>query len=116
MVLLPYFPLASGMLTGKYRAGAALPPGTRFANHLDEEQARHIVDRDSARVEALAAWAGERDHTVADLALAWLASQPVVASVIAGATSPSQVKANAAAGTWQLTEDEIDEVAAVVTG
>ena len=97
MTLLPFFPLASGMLTGKYRRGQALPSDTRFANHLDPAQAAHIIERDGARVEAWDAWANERGHTVAELALAWLVAQPIVSSVIAGATSTSQVAANAKA-------------------
>ncbi len=115
MVLLPFFPLASGMLTGKYKRGQPLPPGTRFAEHLDPTQAAHMIDRDGARVEALAAWAADHGHTMSELAIAWLASQPVVASVIAGATSAAQVQANAKAGAWQLSPAEVAEVAAVGT-
>jgi aryl-alcohol dehydrogenase-like predicted oxidoreductase len=113
MTLLPFFPLASGMLTGKYKRGQALPSDTRFANHLDPGQAAHIVERDGARVEAWDAWAAERGHTVAELALAWLVAQPVVSSVIAGATSAAQVAANAAASEWRLSPAEAAEVAAI---
>lgn len=116
MVLLPFFPLASGMLTGKYRRGQELPSGTRFANHLEPAQAARIIERDGARVEAMEGWAKERGQTVADLAISWLASQPVVASVIAGATSPAQVAANAAAGAWVLSAQERAEVAALGAG
>jgi aryl-alcohol dehydrogenase-like predicted oxidoreductase len=112
VMLLPFFPLASGMLTGKYQPGAPLPTGTRFADHLEPAQAQRIIERDGARVQALGEWAADHGHTVAELALAWLASQPIVASVIAGATSPAQVRANAAAGEWVLTPAEIDDVAA----
>ncbi|MBW8825221.1 MAG: aldo/keto reductase [Acidobacteria bacterium] len=113
MVLLPFFPLASGMLTGKYKRGQPLPAGTRFAEHLDPAQAAHLIERDGARVEALEAWAVDHGHTMAELAIAWLASQPIVASVIAGATSPAQVASNAKAGEWRLSLPEVAEVAAV---
>jgi aryl-alcohol dehydrogenase-like predicted oxidoreductase len=101
------------MLTGKYRPGTDLPADSRFARHLDPEQAQHMIERDSARVAAFDAWAQDHGHTVAELAIAWLASQPVVASVIAGATSPRQVAANAEAGQWRLSEAQVAEVAAL---
>jgi aryl-alcohol dehydrogenase-like predicted oxidoreductase len=110
MVLLPFFPLASGMLTGKYRTGEPLPEDSRFARHLPPDQARRIVDRDSAAVQRLSAWAASRGRSVADLAIAWLASQPIVGSVIAGVTKPEQVEANARAAAWVLTVDEMSEV------
>ena len=96
----PYFPLASGLLTGKYRRGEPMPEGTRLA---DQE----IDDETFDRVEALERFADERGHTLLELAIGALASRPEVASVIAGATSPEQVRANAAAGAWQLTPDEL---------
>jgi aryl-alcohol dehydrogenase-like predicted oxidoreductase len=114
VVLIPFFPLASGMLTGKYKSGQALPPDSRFARHLDPGQAIHIVDRDGATVARLDAWAAERGHSVAELALAWLASQEVVGSVIAGVSRPEQVSANAKAARWSLDRDEVEEVAALV--
>jgi aryl-alcohol dehydrogenase-like predicted oxidoreductase len=113
MALLPYFPLASGMLTGKYRAGEALPADSRFAKHLPPAQAARIVERDNDAVMRLAAWAEHRGRTVAELALAWLASQPVVGSVIAGVSKPEQVDANVRAVEWQLSADEVAEVARV---
>ncbi|MGE0880502.1 MAG: aldo/keto reductase [Acidimicrobiia bacterium] len=116
MSLLPFFPLANGILTGKYRAGHAPPSGTRFADHVEPAQARRMIDRDAPRVEALRAWAEERGHTVAELALAWLSSQPFVASVIAGVTKPAQIEANAQAAAWGLTAEEIAEVAAIARG
>jgi len=97
---IPYFPLASGLLTGKYRRGQAAPEGTRLAD-------REIEDEQFDRIEALAGFAEERGHTLHELAIAALASTPGVASVIAGATKPEQVRANAAAASWQLSQDEL---------
>ena len=97
---IPYFPLASGLLTGKYRRGQAAPEGTRLAG-------REIEDEQFDRIEALAGFAEERGHTLHELAIAALASTPGVASVIAGATKPEQVRANAAAASWQLSQDEL---------
>jgi aryl-alcohol dehydrogenase-like predicted oxidoreductase len=114
LVLLPYFPLAAGVLTGKYRPGEALPDASRFARHLPPEQAQHIVEGDSPAVQRLAQWAAARDRSVADLAIAWLASQTIVASVIAGVTKVEQLQANARSAEWVLTPPEITEVAALV--
>ena len=97
----PYFPLASGLLTGKYRRGEAAPEGTRLAG-------REIEDEQFDRIEALARFAEERGHTLHELAVAALASTPGIASVIAGATRPEQVHANAAAASRQLREEELD--------
>jgi len=97
---IPYFPLASGLLTGKYRRGQAAPEGTRLAG-------REIEDEQFDRIEALAGFAEERGHTLHELAIAALASTPGIASVIAGATKPEQVRANAAAASWQLSQDEL---------
>jgi aryl-alcohol dehydrogenase-like predicted oxidoreductase len=96
----PYFPLASGLLTGKYRRGEPAPAGTRL-------HGQEIDDADYDRVEALEALARERGRTVLELALAGLLSQPAIPSVIAGATSPEQVRANAAASEWRLSADEL---------
>ena len=93
----PFFPLASGLLTGKFRRGEAPPADTRMAARADQ-----LTDRVFDRIEALEAFAEERDHSLLELAFAGLASQPSVASVIAGAMSPEQVRRNAAAGDWQL--------------
>ena len=113
--IMPYFPLACGLLTGKYRRGAALPKGTRLAK-VDESYYPGLLSaRNFAKVEALEAWAGARGHTLLELALAWLASRPVVATVIAGATSPEQIEANAAAVTgWTLDADEMSALDAVL--
>jgi aryl-alcohol dehydrogenase-like predicted oxidoreductase len=96
----PYFPLAGGILTGKYRRGEPMPKGTR-------QEGRTIGDDTFDRLEALERFAAERDHTLLELAIAGLASDPGVLSVIAGAMTPEQLRANAAAGAWQLSADEL---------
>ncbi|HEY2552005.1 MAG TPA: aldo/keto reductase [Streptosporangiaceae bacterium] len=93
--VLPYFPLANGLLTGKVRRGQAPPEGSRLAGRDD-----YITDEKLGKVEALISWAGERGLTVLDAAIGGLAAQPGCTSVIAGATSPEQVKANAQASEW----------------
>jgi aryl-alcohol dehydrogenase-like predicted oxidoreductase len=105
---IPYFPLASGLLTGKYRRGEPAPEGTRLAG-------REIEDERFDRVEAYAAFAEERGHSLHELAINALASTPGVGSIIAGATKPEQVRANVAAAdaTWRLSVDELDELARV---
>jgi aryl-alcohol dehydrogenase-like predicted oxidoreductase len=100
IAFVPYFPLASGLLTGKYRRGEAPPPGTRLAGQT-------IEGGTFDRVEALERFAAERRHTLLELAIGALASQRSVVSVIAGATTPDQVRANAAAGAWQLGPNEL---------
>ena len=111
---IPYFPLARGLLTGKYRRGEAPPAGTRLAG-VDVDQYGRLASDDNLRaVEALEAMARRHGRNVVELAIAWLAARPTVASVIAGATSPGQVAANAAAADWRLTEDDVAEVDTVV--
>ncbi len=100
----PYFPLASGLLTGKYRRGEPAPEGTRLAG-------RTIEDARFDRVEALAAFAEERGHSLHELAMSALASTPGMGSIIAGATKPEQVRANAVATTWRLSADELEALA-----
>jgi aryl-alcohol dehydrogenase-like predicted oxidoreductase len=109
---LPYYPLASGLLSGKYTRGEEAPPGTRLV-HFGAGGGGLLTDRNFDVVDALAAWAAARGHSVLELALAWLAAKPVVASVIAGATSPDQVRANVAAAAWVLTPEEVAEVDAL---
>ena len=109
--MLPFFPLASGLLTGKYRRDEAPPEGTRLAGRA--RNGRITSDRNWDIVEQLDEWAREHDHTLLDLAFAWLASKPFVGSVIAGATRPEQVEANVAAGDWRLTPEEMAEVDAI---
>ena len=107
---LPFFPLASGLLSGKYKRGVAPPEGTRLAAWGARGQAA-MNDANFDRVEALEAWAGERGHTILELAFAWLLGRPVVSSVIAGATSAEQVRTNAATAEWRLTPEEVEEIA-----
>jgi aryl-alcohol dehydrogenase-like predicted oxidoreductase len=108
LAFLPFFPLESGLLTGKYRKGQAAPPETRLAE--DRYRARFLSDARLDAVEELAAFAEGRGHTILELAFAWLLAHRPVASVIAGATRPEQVRANAAAAAWRLTAAELSEV------
>ena len=109
--VLPFFPLASGMLTGKYKRGADAPEGTRLAE--GPMAARSLTDRNFDIVEPLEAYALEHGHTLLELAFSWLASHPAVSSVIAGATKPEQVASNAEATGWVLTAEERAEVDAI---
>jgi aryl-alcohol dehydrogenase-like predicted oxidoreductase len=109
--ILPYFPLASGLLTGKVRRGEAPPGDSRLANAWFGSV---LTDANFTKIEALEGWAKEHDRSLAEVALSWLASQPVVASVIAGATSAEQVTANAAATKTDLTPAEIAEIGDLV--
>ena len=102
-------PLGSGLLSGKYKRGEAPPEGTRLAA-WGARGAAALSDKNFDKVEALTNWAEERGHTVLDLAFAWLLGHPVVSSVIAGATRPEQVKANADTAAWKLSAQEVDEV------
>jgi aryl-alcohol dehydrogenase-like predicted oxidoreductase len=106
---LPYFPLASGLLTGKYKKGRTAPKGTR----LGDKQAladRYHTESNLEKVERLQRFAEERGHTLLELAFSWLLSRKAVASVIAGATKPEQVEANAKAGAWTLSADELTKI------
>ncbi|GGR90532.1 aldo/keto reductase [Deinococcus sedimenti] len=107
--LLPYFPLASGLLTGKYRAGADLPEGARITGSQNAQD-RYLNERNWAVVEDLRAFAEGRGHTLLELAFSWLLSFDVTSSVIAGATKPEQIDANVAAAAWTLTPEELAEV------
>ena len=109
---LPFFPLASGLLSGKYRRGEPPPEGTRLAA-WGKRGAEALTDSAFDRVEALTAWAEARGHTLLDLAFAWLLGHAAVSSVIAGATSAEQVAANAATAAWTLTAEEVAEVGAL---
>lgn len=110
--VLPYFPLASGMLTGKYRRGADLPNDGRLTVWGERGKAM-LSEQNFDLVEKLTGYAEARGHSMLDLAFGWLASQPQVSSVIAGATKPEQVEANVKAGEWVLTDEELAEVAAM---
>ncbi len=114
VAFIPYFPLASGVLSGKYKRGAAPPAGTRLAGMPSERQEQALSDSVLNRVEQLEAWAQAHDHTLLELAFAWLLARRVVASVIAGATKPEQVAANAAAAEWQLAPGDLEEIDAVI--
>jgi len=107
----PYYPLASGLLTGKYRRGTPPPQGTRIT--AGGRYAGLLSDASLDRVERLAQWAEARGHTLLELAFAWLLARGEVVSVIAGATSAAQVRSNAAAAAWRLTEAERAEVDAL---
>lgn len=100
---LPFFPLDSGLLTGKYRRGERPAAGTRLSQ---DRYQRWLDDADWDTIEALTAFGADRGHSLLDVAIAGLAARPAVASVIAGATTAEQIQANAAAGTWQLTADD----------
>src|SRR5690349_8983220 len=111
---LPFFPLASGLLSGKYKRGEAPPEDTRLAAWGPRGQ-QAMSDANFDRVEKLEAWAVERGHTILELAFAWLLGHEVVSSVIAGATSPEQVRTNADTAAWRLTPEEVDEVSALIS-
>jgi aryl-alcohol dehydrogenase-like predicted oxidoreductase len=117
MSFIPYYPLASGVLTGKYKRGAGAPAGTRLADQVDDQlRGRLLSDRTFDRVEALEAYARERGHTLLELAFGWLLAQPAVATVIAGAAKPDQAALNGKSGNWRMTAKERDEVTAIVAG
>ena len=113
LAFLPYFPLASGLLTGKYRKGRPPPPGSRM--QTSERFAGLLSEPNLDVVERLIAFAESRGRTLLELACSWLASRAVVASVIAGATSPAHVRANAGAVGWRLTPEEMRAVDAITT-
>jgi aryl-alcohol dehydrogenase-like predicted oxidoreductase len=107
--VLPFFPLAQGLLTGKVRRGEPLPAGSRIATR------GHLATEDRLdRVDALRRWGERRGRSLLEIAIAGLAARPSVGSVIAGATRPEQVRANAAAGAWEPTADELAEIDAIV--
>ncbi|MBV9543253.1 MAG: aldo/keto reductase [Chloroflexi bacterium] len=111
--LLPYFPLASGFLTGKYRRDA-VPEGTRLTVAGSRMGSRILTDRNWDQLERLESFASERGHSMIELAFGWLLSQPEVSSVIAGAMTPEQVDSNVGKGTaWKLTPDEMAAVPAL---
>jgi len=109
LAFLPFFPLASGLLTGKYRRGAPELTGTRLAG-TSRLGGRFLNDRNRAVADSLADFAASRGHTLLELAFSWLLSRGVVSSVIAGAMTPEQVRANAGAAGWRLTPDELAEI------
>ena len=109
---IPYFPLAGGFLTGKYKRGQDAPDGSRGESSPYVQ--RYMTDANYTVVEKLSAWSEARDRNMVQLAHAWLLAQPAVSSVISGATKVSQVEQNAKAGDWQLSAEELEEVNAVL--
>ena len=114
LALLPYFPLASGMLSGKYRLGQPLPAGTRLTNPRYSD--RVLNDENLRMVERLEEFCAARGRTLLQLAFGWLLARPEVASVIAGASTPEQVRQNAGATGWKLDTDELAEVDRMTRG
>lgn len=108
LAFLPFFPLKSGLLTGKYRKGGPIPEGTRVAKF--ERYRQLLTDENLDKVEALIDFAESRGHTLLELAFSWLIAHGVVASVIAGATSAQQVRDNVGAATWTLTPADLEEI------
>ena len=107
--IIPYSPLASGFLTGKYRPGQPPPEGTRLAG-MGPMASRVLNERNFGTLGKLEDFAQRNGHSMTDLAIGWLASQPHVSSVIAGATKPEQVEENVKAGDWRLEAEELKEV------
>jgi aryl-alcohol dehydrogenase-like predicted oxidoreductase len=108
MAFLPFFPLMSGLLTGKYRKGQPIPQGTRVAKY--ERYAKLLTEDNLDKVEALIDFAESRKRTLLELAFSWLLAHSVVASVIAGATSAQQVRDNVSAADWKLTPQDMEEI------
>ncbi len=108
--ILPYFPLAYGLLTGKYRRGEDAPAGTRLAL---SSQARRLANADWDRIETLETFAEQQGVSILELAIGGLAAQPAVASIIAGVTRPEQVEANARAASWQPSAETLDALAEI---
>jgi aryl-alcohol dehydrogenase-like predicted oxidoreductase len=113
--VLPYFPLASGLLTGKYRRGEEPPEGTRFASTPSLAE-RYVNERNLVLVEKLETFARERGHSVLELAICWLLARPQVASVIAGATRPEQVEEHVRAAGWTLSSEDLEEIERLMEG
>jgi len=111
--IIPYSPLASGFLTGKYRQGETPPEGARLSGS-DPRFQRMFNDANWNKLGKLESWAKEHGHTVGELAIAWLLAKPMVSTVIAGARKHEQVDANVAAGDWKLTSEEVAEVEALL--
>lgn len=106
--IIPYSPLAGGILTGKYKEGEAPPPDTRAGRNPRLQQ--QLTSEMLGKVQALAKWARDQGHTMGELALAWLLSRPEVSTVIAGATKPEQVEENARAAEWRLGEADLKAI------
>jgi aryl-alcohol dehydrogenase-like predicted oxidoreductase len=111
--LLPYFPLACGLLTGKYKRNAAMPADARLTN-TQRLADRYLTESNWAKTEKLADFCEKRGKSMVELAFSWLAAQPVVSSVIAGATKPDQIEANVKATEWALTGEDLGAIDALV--
>jgi aryl-alcohol dehydrogenase-like predicted oxidoreductase len=112
--MLPYYPLAGGLLSGKYKRGAAAPENTRLHAWGARGEAM-LTDRNFDIVQKLSGYAEARGHNVLQLAFAWLLGHKVVSSVIAGASNPDQVKSNVEAASWRLTPQDVEEVSALAS-
>lgn len=110
--LLPYFPLAAGLLAGRYEPSEPPPPDSRAAafERTRRYLARYATPEGYAALQRLSAWADERGHTLAELAIAWLLAEPIVACVIVGASKPEQMTENAQAAEWRLSPDDLAEI------
>jgi aryl-alcohol dehydrogenase-like predicted oxidoreductase len=113
LALLPFFPLKSGLLTGKYRKGQPIPEDTRVAKY--ERYRKLLTEENLDKIEALIDYAQSRGHTILDLAISWLLAHRPVASVIAGASSAEQIHANVRAASWEITSRELDEIDAALS-
>jgi aryl-alcohol dehydrogenase-like predicted oxidoreductase len=111
---LPYFPLASGLLTGKYRQNQPLPQGTRISNN--PQPSRWLNDENLAVVDKLIEFSESRGHSILELAFSWLLARPIVASVIAGAMTADQIHANVGAASWKLTSADLSEIDTILAG
>jgi len=111
--VMPYLPLAAGLLTGKVNPSGTAPDGTRLAIDANQSE-RWITDNNLKAVSALQNWAKARGRSLVDLAFAWLLAEPIVGTVIAGASSPEQIAQNAKASNWRLTAEERDQVTAIL--
>lgn len=107
--MLPYFPLASGLLTGKYKKDS-MPEGARLTDMPRFANRGYVTEANFAKVEKLENFANQRGHSVLELAFSWLAAQKVTGSVIAGATKPEQIKSNVSAANWKMTAEELAEI------
>ncbi len=115
MGMLPYFPLASGLLTGKYRRNAPMPAGTRLAG-AQRLAERYLTERNWGIAERLGDFVEQRGHTMLELAFSWLLAQAPVTSVIAGATRPDQLEQNVKAGSWVLSAEDLAEIDRISAG
>jgi len=113
LAFLPFFPLMSGLLTGKYRKGGPIPEGTRVAKY--ERYRKLLTGENLDRVESLIGYAESHGHTILELAISWLLAHRVVASVIAGASSAQQVRANVGAASWRIAAAELSEIDALLS-